>query len=83
MNVLDRIDLKYKQILCKILYKSCTKYVVYITNTNFNEKHSNLPIFKVTEKSWILKTFRKESIFIYAKRYNLGILFRSTGAFTS
>ena len=35
---------------------------------NFNRKHSNMPIYKTLEKSGILKTLRKESIFLYSKR---------------
>ena len=47
--------------------KNCAKHIVYITNTKFNEEHSNMPIYKVLEKSWILNILRKESIFLYLK----------------
>ena len=35
---------------------------------NFNEKHSNMLIYKTLEKSWILNILRKEFIFLYSKR---------------
>ena len=68
MMVQDKICLKCKYNLCKIVCINCAKHTVYITNTNFNEEHSNMPIYKTFEKSWILQILRKESIFIYSKR---------------
>ena len=47
---------------------------------NFNEKHSNMLIYKTLEKSWILNILRKESIFLYSKRKKF---FRRIGVFTS
>ena len=49
--------------------KNCEKHIVYISQIiNFNEEHSNMPISKTLEKSWILNILRKESIFLYSKR---------------
>ena len=62
------------------MYKNCAKHVAYITNTKFNIKHSLIPISKTLEKSWILKTLKKESIFLYSKRQ---FFFQPTGVFTS
>ena len=47
---------------------------------NFNEEHSNMPISRTLEKSWILNILRKESIFLYSKRK---MLFWRVGVFTS
>ena len=61
--------------------KNCEKHIVYISQIiNFNEEHSNMPISKTLEKSWILNILRKESIFLYSKRKNF---FRRIGVFTS
>ena len=55
--------------------------ILYISQIiNFNEEHSNMPISKTLEKSWILNILRKESIFLYSKRKNF---FRRIGVFTS
>ena len=49
-------------------------YISQILNTdisqilNFNEKHGNMPIYKILEKSWILNILIKEYIFLYSKR---------------
>ena len=48
--------------------KNCEKHIVYISQIiNFNEEHSNMPISKILEKSWILNILRKESIFSILK----------------
>ena len=42
--------------------------MLYISQIlNFNGKYSDIPIYKTLEKSWILKTLKKESIFLYSK----------------
>ena len=41
----------------------------YVSQTlNFNGKYCDTFIYKTLGKSWILKTLRKESIFLYPKR---------------
>ena len=68
----------------KICVRQClriAKNILYISQIiNFNEEHSNMPIYKTLEKSWILNILRKESIFLYSKRKNF---FRRIGVFTS
>ena len=55
--------------------------ILYISQIiNFNEEHSNMPIGKTLEKSWILNILRKESILLYSKRKNF---FQRIGVFTS
>ena len=46
---------------------------------NFKQEHSNMPIYKTLEKSWILNILRKESIFLYLKIF----FFRGIAVFTS
>ena len=61
--------------------KNCEKHIVYISQIiNFNEEHSNMPISKTLEKSWILNILRKESIFSILKEK---FFFRRIGVFTS
>ena len=44
--------------------------MLYISQIqNFSRKHSDMLIYKTLEKSWILKTLRKESIFLHSKRH--------------
>ena len=57
------------------------KNILYISQViNFNEEHSNMPISKTLEKSWILNILRKESIF---SRLKEKFFFRLIGVFTS
>ena len=60
--------------------KNCAN-ILYISHIlKFNKEHSNMPIYKTLEKSWILHILRKESIFLYSKRK---IFIRRVGVFTS
>ena len=68
----------------KICVRQClriAKNILYISQIiNFNEEHSNMPISKTLEKSWILNILRKESIFSILKEK---CFFRLIGVFTS
>ena len=68
----------------KICVRQClriAKNILYISQIiNFNEEHSNMPIYKTLEKSWILNILRKESIFSILKEK---FFFRRIGVFTS
>ena len=64
------------------MYKNRAKHIVYITNTKFQCRTERHAQYKTWEKSWLLKTLRKESIFLYQNRHNLQF-FRPIGVFTS
>ena len=72
MNVLDRIYIKYKHLLCEIsVYANCTKHIVYIANTKFQwrtYRHINIKNFR---KESNRKKFKKRIHFVYSKRHNL------------
>ena len=54
--------------------------MLYISQIlNFDGKRSDIPIYKTLENSWILKTLRKENIFLYSNRQLFFDLFSSLG----
>ena len=81
MNVVDRIYINYKKILCKILHKNCTEHIAYNTNTIGTWEHNDTPNYIKLKKSFVLKVLRKESTFVYSKRHKLQFLSSYRGAY--
>ena len=82
MNVVDRIYINYKQILCKILHKNCTEHIVYNTNTIGTREHNDTPNYIKLKKSFVLKILEKNP-FLYTQRDTNYNFYRPIGVPTS